>query len=98
LSKPEIRKWWLNTYLNATKFANGDDCFCDSSQRETTGFTPSPSAVKQKAWDEGMLNLAKEALGDDKLVIGKVANQSYVKDVQIKSFRPSNSSTVPQLL
>ena len=31
LSKQEVRKWWLNICLNATKFANGDGCFCDMS-------------------------------------------------------------------
>ena len=101
LSKPEVRKWWLNTCLNATKYANGDGCFCDSSQGETTSFTPSPSADKLKAWGEGMLNLTREvqeALGDDKLLIGKVANQSYVKAVQIETFKPSNRSIAALML
>ena len=95
LSKPEVRKWWLNTCLNATKFANGDGCFCDSSQRENSTFKPNPPEAKLKAWGEGLLNLTREvqeALGDDKLLIGKVANQSYVKAVQIEFFSPSNSS------
>ena len=45
LSRPEVRKWWLDTCLNATSFANGDGCFCDASQRTDaiTKFQPSPS-------------------------------------------------------
>ena len=27
LSKTEVRNWWLNICLNATKYANGDGCF-----------------------------------------------------------------------
>lgn len=26
LSKPDVRKWWLKTCLNATKYADGDGC------------------------------------------------------------------------
>ena len=95
LSNPAVRQWWLNTCLNATKFANGDGCFCDSSQHETATFTPNPSAAKMKAWGEGMLNLThdvQEALGNDKLLIGKIPGQPYVKAVQIEGFKPSNSS------
>ena len=95
LSNPEVRKWWLNTCLNATKYADGDGCFCDSSQRENTTFTPSLSMSKSKVWGEGLLNLTREvqeALGEDKLLIGKVANQSYVKSVQIEVFKPNNDS------
>ena len=33
LSRPEVRKWWLDTCLNTTSFTNGDGCFCDASQR-----------------------------------------------------------------
>ena len=42
-----------------------------------------------------MLNLTcevQEALGDNKLLIGKVANQSYVKAVQIEYFNLGNNS------
>ena len=59
------------------------DGFCDSSQRVNATFTPHVSASKEKAWNEGLLNLThevQEALGDDNLLIGKVANQSYVPD------------------
>ena len=101
LSKPEVRKWWLNICLNATKFANGDGCYCDSSQRVNSTFTPNPPASKLKAWGEGLLNLTREvqeALGDDNLLIGKVANQSYVKAVQIEVFKASNSSIQSLLL
>ena len=101
VSKPEVRKWWLKICLNATKYANGDGCFCDSSQRINTTFTPQLSSNKEKAWNEGLLNLThevQEALGDDNLLIGKVANQSYIKAVQIESFRPSNNSIWSLLL
>ena len=101
LSKLEVRKWWLNICLNATKYANGDGCFCDSSQRINTTFTPHLSASKEKAWNEGLLNLThevQEALGDNNLLIGKVANQSYVKAVQIEGFRASNNSIQSLLL
>ena len=92
VSKPEVRKWWLNICLNATKYANGDGCYCDCSQRVNATFTPRLSATKEKAWNEGLLNLTREvqqALGDDNLLIGKVANQSHVKGVQIEFFEPS---------
>ncbi len=59
------------------------------------------SASKEKAWNEGLLNLTREvqeALGDDNLLIGKVANQSYVKAVQIEGFRAANSSIQSLLL
>ena len=82
LSKLEVRKWWLNICLNATKYANGDGCFCDSSQRVNAMFTPRLSATKEIAWSEGLVNLTcevQEALGDDNLLIGKVTNQSYVR-------------------
>ena len=101
LSNPEVRKWWLNTCMNATKYANGDGCFCDSSQRVNSTFTPNPSESKLKAWGEGLLNLTREvqeALGEDKLLIGKIANQSYVKAVQIESFAASNGSIENLLL
>ena len=101
LSKLEVRKWWLKICLNATKYANGDGCFCDSSQRVNTTFTPHISSSKEKAWSEGLVNLTREvqeALGDDNLLIGKVANQSYVKAVQIEGFRASNNSIQSLLL
>ena len=101
LSKPEVRKWWLNICLNATKYANGDGCFCDSSQNVNSTFTPELPASKTEAWGEGLLNLTREvqeALGDDNLLIGKVANQSYVKAVQIEGFRASNGSIESLLL
>jgi hypothetical protein len=101
LSKVEVRKWWLKICLNATKYANGDGCFCDSSQRTNSTFTPPVSESKEKAWNEGLLNLTREvqeALGDDSLLIGKVANQSYVKAVQIESFRATNNSIQSLLL
>lgn len=97
LSRPEARKWWLDTCLNATSFANGDGCFCDASQRTDaiTKFQPSPPQSKLNAWIEGLTALThevQEALGDDKLLIGKVANQSYVKAIQIEFFRNNNDS------
>lgn len=95
LSKKEVRKWWLNICLNATKFADGDGCFCDGSQRVNETFTPELLDSKLKEWGEGLLNFTcevQEALGASKLLIGKVANQSYVKAVQIEFFRPDNDS------
>ena len=85
----------MNICLNATKYSDGDGCFCDSSQWVNATFTPRLSPAKEKAWSEGLLNLTREvqeALGDDNLLIGKVANQSYVKAVQIEFFEASNSS------
>ena len=49
VSKLEVRKWWLNICLNATKYANGDGCYCDSSQRVNATFTPHLSPSKEKA-------------------------------------------------
>ena len=98
LSNPKVRKWWLDTCLNATKFANGDGCFCDSSQHTNDSehaFKPSLSPAKLKAWGEGLLTLTgdvQNALGDDKLLIGKVPLQPYVKAVQIEFFSASNDS------
>lgn len=95
VSRPEVRKWWLDTCLNATNFANGDGCFCDSSYRTDPKFKPSPTQSKLDAWGEGLTSLTREvqeALGDDKLLIGKVANQSYVKAVQIEFFENNNDS------
>ncbi len=101
LSNPDVRQWWLNICLNATKFANGDGCFCDSSQRENSKFYPEPPAKKLKSWGEGMLNLTRdvqEALGENKLLIGKYPGQPYVKAVQIESFEPKNDSIVSLML
>jgi hypothetical protein len=96
MSNPEVRNWWKTTCLNATKYANGDGCFCDSSQHiDSQGFKPRLSPQKEKAFGEGILALTKEvqeALGNDKLLIGKVPNQPYVKAVQIEFFVPSNKS------
>ena len=81
--------------LNTTKYANRDGCFCDSSQWVNATFTPRLLPAKEKAWSEGLLNLTREvqeALGDDNLLIGKVANQPYIKAAMIKYFEPSNSS------
>ena len=101
VSQPVVRKWWLDTCLNATNFANGDGCFCDSSQHTDAKFKPSPPKSKLDAWGEGLLSLTREvqeALGDDKLLIGKVANQSYVKAVQIESFQNNNESITSLML
>ena len=101
VSKFEVRKWWLNICLNATKYANGDGCFCDSSQRVNATFIPHLSASKEEAWNEGLINLTREvqeALGDNNLLIGKIANQSYVKAAQIEFFEASNSSIQSLLL
>ena len=95
LSRTEVRQWWQNICLNATKFANGDGCYCDSSQRENSTFRPSPSKAKLKAWAEGMLNLTRDvqkALGNDKLLIGKYVGQPYVKAAQMEYFKPDNDS------
>lgn len=95
LSNPEVRQWWQNICLNATKFANGDGCYCDSSEHENASFVPEPSESKRKAWSEGLLQLTRDvqsALGDDKLLIGKYPGQPYVKAVQIEFFTPNNDS------
>ena len=101
LSKLEVRQWWQNFCLNATKFANGDGCYCDSSQRENITFHPRLSQAKHEAWAEGMLNLTgdvQKALGNDNLLIGKVAGQPYVKAVQIEFFRAENDSIIELML
>lgn len=101
MSNPKVRQWWLNTCLNATIFANGDGCFCDSSQRVNATFSPKLPKDKAKAWGEGLLNLTcdvQKALGDDKLLIGKVPGQPYVKSVQIESFEAKNDSIVSLML
>ena len=50
---------------------------------------------KKKLSGEGLLNLTRDvqaALGDDKLLIGKVPNQPFVKAAQIEVFIPNNRS------
>ena len=101
LSNPEVRQWWQETCLDAIKAADGDGCFCDSSQHTDASFVPPVSPEKAEAWGKGLLQLTKdvqEALGDDNLLIGKVTNQSYVKAVQIEVFTPSNRSIVELML
>ena len=96
LSQPEVRKWWSDTCLNAVAKSNGDGCFCDSSQRvEGQKFKPPISDRKLTEWGDGLLTLTKDVqnlLGNDKLLIGKVANQSYVKAIQIEFFSANNNS------
>ena len=101
LSKLEVRQWWQDTCLNATKLANGDGCFCDSSQAPYVNFNPYLSEAKQEAWAHGMLNMTRDvqkALGNDNLLIGKVAAQPNVKAVQIELSRPLNFSIDELLL
>ena len=101
LSNPEVRQWWQETCLDAIKAADGDGCFCDSSQHTDASFVPPVSPKKKEEWGDGLLQLTKnvqEALGDDNLLIGKVSNQSYVKAVQIEFFSPSNNSIVELML
>ena len=96
LSQPSVRNWWLETCLNATTSSSGDGCFCDvSTVQNGQGFKPPVSDAKLKSWNEGMLNLTMEvqkALGDSRLLIGKVPNQPYVKAVQIEFFGANNNS------
>lgn len=90
-TKPEVQKWWMSICLNATKYANGDGCFCWQNYT----FIPSPPESKQRAWPEGLQNLTcevQDVLGEDKLLIGKVVNQSYVKAVQLEFFQANNDS------
>ena len=78
-----------------TKFANGDGCFADFSANVTPDFFPRPPEAKMKAWGEGLLNLTRdvqEALGNDKLLIGKRAGQPNVKSVRIEFFEANNRS------
>ena len=85
----------MKTCLNATRFSNGDGCFCDSSQSTDGTFEPPLSPEKAKAWGEGLVALTKEvqeALGEDKLLIGKTTDQPYVKCAQIEFFTASNAS------
>ena len=96
LSKQVVRKWWQDTCLNATKASSGDGCFCDSSQRiDGQSFKPPVSDKKLKEWGEGLLNLTRDvqkALGHDKLLIGKVPDQPFVKAIQLEFFDAKNNS------
>ena len=97
MSKTVVRKWWLDTCLNTTKYTTGDGCYCDQSNYTTKApyFKPQISNEKKKEWIEGIQNLTREvqtALGDDKLLIGKGPDQPYVKAVQLDRFRANNDS------
>lgn len=99
VSRPEVRKWWLDTCLNATKFANGDGCFCDSSQHTDAKFKPNPPKSKLDAWGEGLLSLTREvqeALGDENCSLVKWQTNLMSKRSRLNSFRitmiPSNLS------
>lgn len=95
LSQLEVRQWLLNICLNGTNSAGGDGCYCDSSQWVDERFHPPVSPEKEKAWGEGLLNLTREvqdALGNDRLLIGKEPDQPYVKAAQFEFFRPNNES------
>ena len=94
LSNEEVRQWWLKTCLDATMSANGDGCYCDSSQHTNETF-PNVPMTKMEAWWKGLLTLTRDVqqqLGDDKLLIGKVPDQPYVKAVQIERFAANNAS------
>ena len=94
LSNPDVRQWWIKTCLDAVTAANGDGCFCDSSQRTNQSF-PNVPPLKLQEWGKGLLQLTKDMqqqLGNDKLLIGKVPDQPYVKAIQIEGFRPNNGS------
>ena len=93
-SNPDVRQWWLKTCLDAVSAANGDGCYCDSSQHTDSSF-PNVSVTKMQEWSKGLLTLThdvQQKLGDDKLLIGKVPDQPYVKAVQIEFFEPNNDS------
>ena len=93
-SNPDVRQWWMKTCLDAVSAADGDGCYCDSSSFTNETF-PNVPAQKLQEWDKGLLELTKEVqqqLGDDKLLIGKKANQPYVKAAQIDAFGPKNAS------
>ena len=95
LSKPDVRQWWQDTCLRAIKDADGDGCYCDSSDQRPVKFTPPLSDAIFEKFEKGLLDLTRDvqsALGDDKLLIGKVSNQSFVKSVQIEFFHPNNDS------
>ena len=67
LSNSKVHQWWLNTCINATKYANGDGCFCDSSQHtDGNDFHPSltPAPAKVKAWGDGLLTLTHDVQAD----------------------------------
>ena len=94
LSNPDMRQWWLKTCMDALSAANGDGCFCDMSHQTNLTF-PNVDPAKSRKWGKGMLQLTKDAqqqLGDDKLLIGKVPDQPYVKSVQIEYFDAHNDS------
>ena len=93
-SNPDVRQWWLKTCLDAVSAADGDGCYCDSSQHTDSAF-PNVSATKMQEWSKGLLTLTQdvqEKLGNDKLLIGKVPDQPYVKAVQIEFFESNNDS------
>ena len=96
LTNPVVRQWWQDTCINATIVTNGDGCYCDSSQqRPFLKFTPPLSNAIFEKFEKGLLDLTRDvqrALGDDKLLIGKVSNQSFVKSVQMEYFQPNNDS------
>ena len=101
LSKPEVRQWWVDNCLYYINTTNGDGCYCDSSQRVNVKFTPPLSPEKEEAWVNGVALLTKEAqeaLGDDKLLIGKAAKQPYVEGAQIEFFHAVNDSIVELML
>ena len=94
LSNPDMRQWWLKACMDALSAANGDGCFCDMSQQTNLTF-PNVDPAKLRKWGKGMLQLTKDAqqqLGDDKLLIGKVPDQPYVKSVQMEYFVANNDS------
>ena len=93
-SQAEVQQWWQNICLNATKYANGDGCYCDCSQH-TQEYFKGVSPDKLKAWGQGLLNLTRDvqaALGSDRLLIGKEADQPYVNSAQIEFFKANNDS------
>ena len=94
LSNPDVRQWWIKTCLDAVTAANGDGCFCDSSQH-TNQYFPNVPLLKLHEWWKGLLQLTEDMqqqLGNDKLLIGKVPDQPYVKAIQIEVFVPNNRS------
>ena len=96
LSQPEVRQWWMSTCLNATKETGGDGCYADTFiPHGIVRFKPPISIEKAKLFKEGLLNMTREvqeALGRDKLLIGKYADQPYVNAVQLEFFEANNES------
>ena len=93
-SNPDVRQWWMKTCLDAVSAANGDGCYCDSSQHTNETF-PGVPKNKSQQWSQGLLQLTKDMqqqLGDDKLLIGKTPDQPYVKAAQIEFFEANNDS------